>query len=106
MFHRSASLLAALVLLVAGAATTPAQDGKAKDPECKYALDLRARKSTEPSFTAETRKFGVEVFTDANTSDALHLCETGSVAVVPAKLFKAGEGKAKGPLWQHGLTLN
>src|SRR5262245_515194 len=98
--------LAAFTLALAVAPGSPGQDGKAKDPECKYAPDLRARKSTEPAFSAETRKFGVEVFIDGHTSDALHLCETGSVAVVPAKLFKAGEGKAKGPLWQHGLTLN
>src|SRR5262245_65826562 len=104
MFHRSASLLAALVLLVAGAATTPAQDGKAKDPECKYALDLRARKSTEPSFTAETRKFGVEIFTDANTSDGLHLCDTGSLAGAPAKLLKAGHDRSTGAPGQSGLT--
>jgi hypothetical protein len=98
--------LAAFAVALAGAPGSPGQAGKAKDPECKYALDLRARKSTEPAFSPETRKFGVEVFIDGHTSDALHLSEVGSLAVVPAKLFKADDGKAKGPLWQHGLTLN
>jgi hypothetical protein len=106
MSRRIFPQLAALAVALAGAAASLGQGDKAKDPECKYALDLRARKSTEPSFTAETRKYGVEVFLDGHTSDALYLSEAGSVAVVPAKLFKAGDGKAKGPLWQHGLTLN
>ncbi|MFO0879689.1 MAG: hypothetical protein U0840_20270 [Gemmataceae bacterium] len=95
-----------LTLALLGPALSPAQDGKAKDPESKYAMDLRARKSTEPEFTKDTRKYGVEIYTDGPTGDGIHLSEVGAISVVPSKLFKAGDGKAKEPLWQHGLTLN
>ena len=94
-----------VVFALAFAAGSPGQDSKAKDPECKYGLDLRARKATEPEFTEATKKFGVEVFVDGHTGDALYLGETGSLAAVSAKQFKAEAGKTKGPLWQHGLTL-
>jgi hypothetical protein len=80
--------------------------GGAKDPVSKYGLDLRARKATEPEFTRETRKFGVEVYADGASGDGLFVSETGALAAVPAKLFAAGDGKAKEPLWQHGLALN
>lgn len=80
--------------------------GGSKDPVSKYGLDLRARKATEPEFTKDTRKYGVEVYADGASADGLHLSEVGSLAVVPAKLFSAGDGKSKEPLWQHGLALN
>ncbi len=95
--------LAALAVLLTGAALSHGQGSG--EAECRYGIDLRARKATEPEFTKETRKFGVEVYTFGQGGDALHLSEVGSVAVVPGKLFKA-EDKWKEPLWQHGLTLN
>jgi hypothetical protein len=95
-----------LLALLVPAALSRAQDGKAKDPQSKYAMDLRARKSVEPEFTKDTKKYGVEIYTDGYTSDGIHMSETASLSVVAAKQFKAGEGKAKEPLWQHGLTLN
>lgn len=95
-----------LSMILLGTVGSRAQDGKAKDPESRYAMDLRARKSNEPEFTKDTKKFGVEVYTDGHTSDGIHVTEVGSISVVPSKLFKAGDGKAKEPLWQHGLTLN
>jgi hypothetical protein len=97
--------LTALAVALAGAALSRGQEGKSKDPESRYALDLKARKPNEPEFTKDTKKYGVEVFSDGHTADAIHLSEAGSIAVVPAKLFKVGEAKAKDPLWQHGLTL-
>lgn len=95
-----------LGLLLTAAAASRAQDAKAKDPDSKYAMDLRARKSTEPEFTKDTRKFGVEIYTDGPSGDGIHISDVGALSVVPAKLFKAGDGKVKEPLWQHGLTLN
>ena len=83
-----------------------AQDTKTKDPESRHAVDLRARKATEPDFTKDTKRFGVEVYTDGVTGDAIYLSETGSVSVMGSKQFKAGDGKGKEPLWQHGLTLS
>src|SRR5262245_43143170 len=96
----------ALGLLLAGALASPAEEGKAGDPDSKYAMDLRARKSTEPEFTKDTKKYGVEVYTDGHNRDGIYISERGSLSVVPARLFKAEGGKVKDPLWQHGLTLN
>jgi hypothetical protein len=98
--------LAALGLFLAGTLVSRGQEGKAKDPDSKYAMDLRARKAGEPEFTKDTRKYGVEAYADGHSGDGIYISETGSLSVIGAKLFKGGDGKAKEPLWQHGLTLN
>src|SRR5262245_6580820 len=98
--------LVALGLMLMAAVASRAPDGRATAPESKYAMDLRARKSTEPEFTKDTKKFGVEVYTDGPSTDGIHICEVGALSVVNSKLFKVADGKVKEPLWQHGLTLN
>ncbi|MBY0233329.1 MAG: hypothetical protein K2W96_28955 [Gemmataceae bacterium] len=105
MSYRIATLLLALALLAGSAFDSFAQEGKTKDPVSQYAMDLRARKSTEDDFGKDTRKFGVEIYTDGNTSDGIYVTETGSVAVIGSKAFKGGDGKGKEPVWRHGLTL-
>lgn len=105
MTQRTLTLLAALALVTALRLTGYAQENKTKDPESRYALDLRARRASEPDFTKDTKKFGVEIYTDGNTSDAYYLCESGALSMMSTKLFKPGDGKGKEPLWQHGLTL-
>ncbi|MFO0927925.1 MAG: hypothetical protein U0736_12935 [Gemmataceae bacterium] len=104
MSNRILFPLLGLSLLLAAAAS-PAQDGKAKDPESRYAMDLRVRKAGESDFSKDTKKVGVEVYTDGPSGDGVYLSETGTVSVVPAKLFKSGDGKAREPLFRHGLAL-
>ncbi|MGL4552506.1 MAG: hypothetical protein ACRC33_15135 [Gemmataceae bacterium] len=91
-----------LTLLAAGLDAL-AQDGK--DPVSRYAMDLRCRTATQADFDKDTKKFGVEVYTDGHSADGLYVADTGSLAAVGSKAFKAGDGKGKEPLWRHGLTL-
>ena len=106
MIRRFLIPLAVFALLLSSRIDSLAQDTKTKDPESKHAIDLRARKSTESEFTKETKRFGVEVYTDGNNGDAIHISETGSISVMGAKQFKAGGAKTTDPLLQHGLTLS
>jgi len=103
MTHR----LPLLALAVIAAASVPPSDSRAqekvKDPVSQYAVDLRARKSTEADFGKDTRKYGVEIYQDGENSNGIYLSETGSIAVVPAKGFKSGD--SKDPVWRHGLNL-
>ncbi len=82
----------------------PGAEGKA--PEWLHGLDLACRKADEPSFTKDTRKFGVEVFLDTNTGNIIFLCESGTLAVTPGrKNLKAPTPDVKEPVWTHGLNL-
>lgn len=84
--------------------TKPGLEGKA--PEWLHGLDLACRKHNEPSFTKDTRKFGVEVFLDTNNGNLIFLCETGALAVAPGpKGVKAPTANVKEPSWSHGLNL-
>lgn len=84
--------------------TKPGAEGKA--PEWLHGLDLSCRKHNEPSFTKDTRKFGVEVFVDANNGNLIFICETGNLAVTPGpKGIKAPTANVKEPQWTHGLNL-
>lgn len=103
MTRRPLLPLAALAIL---AASGLAQTDAVKDAANKYALDLSARKATEEDFTKDTKKYGVEVFADGNTGDAVFISEAGSLAAVGSKQFKAGGEQVKAPLWQHGLILS
>ena len=80
--------------------------GKGKAPAWLHGLDLACRKHNEPSFTKETRKYGVEVFHDVTTGNLIFICETGTIAVAPApKDVKAPTGNVKQPRWTHGINL-
>ena len=57
-----------------------AQD--AKKPTWSHGLLLRVRKADEPDFNKDTKKVGVEVFTDENNGNLIYISETGSIAVV------------------------
>ncbi|MBI3411508.1 MAG: hypothetical protein HY040_24535 [Planctomycetes bacterium] len=79
-------------------------DGKA--PEWLHGLDLACRRANEPSFSKETRKYGVEVFLDANNGNLILICESGHLAVIPGpKDIKAPTPGVKEPQWTHGLNL-
>ncbi len=84
--------------------TKAGTEGKA--PAWLHGLDLPCRKSNEPSFGNNTRKFGVEVFLDANNGNLIFLTETGNLAVTAGpKDIKAPTENAKDPVWSHGLNL-
>ncbi|MBX9678422.1 MAG: hypothetical protein K2X38_06635 [Gemmataceae bacterium] len=79
-------------------------DGKA--PEWLHGLDLKVRKANEPSFTKETKIYGVEVFRDGNNANLIFLCETGSIAVAAGpQAAKAPTTNVKEPVWTHGINV-
>jgi hypothetical protein len=80
--------------------------GDSKAPDWLHGLDLACRKSNEPSFSKDTRKFGVEVFHDITTGNLIFISETGQLAVTAApKSLKAPTPNVKEPTWTHGLNL-
>jgi hypothetical protein len=80
---------------------------KAKDPEFQHGLELAVRKQGEAKVTKATTRFGVEVYFDLNTGNLIYLCETGALAVVPAKVVtKTPEGTAKSPVLTHAFELS
>lgn len=81
----------------------PAPPGDSpKKPKSLHGLTLNARKADEGDFTPMTRAYVVEVFEDTNAKNLVYLCETGSIAVVPAGTdVQAG----KQPRWSHAFTL-
>jgi hypothetical protein len=94
----------AIAVLPDAGDTNPGPEGKA--PEWLHGLDLACRKHDEPSFTKDTRKFGVEVFLDTNNGNLMLLGETGNLAVIPGpKNIKAPTANVKEPIWTHGLNL-
>ena len=75
---------------------------KVQPPKALYGLTLRVRKADEADFTAATRKVGVEVFRDENTTGLLYVSDTGSIAAAPSPgSVKAGQGVT----WRHAMTL-
>jgi hypothetical protein len=56
-----------------------------KKPKWTHALDLRCRPGREKDFE-KAKTYGVEVFRDENTDNLIYITQTGSIAVVPAKV--------------------
>lgn len=106
MLRRLPLLLGFMCCLACITTKLPGQATDSSDPVSKYALDLRVRKATEPGFTKETRKFGVEIYQEGKSGDGIYLGETGSIAVIPSRSFKLGQEKVKEPTWLNGLNLN
>jgi hypothetical protein len=79
--------------------------GEKKGPTWKHGMELAVRKAGEKEFTKDTKRYGIEVFLDENNGNYVYVCETGAVAVVPAKVAKPTEGKPKGPEWKHAMEL-
>jgi hypothetical protein len=80
----------------------------AKAPDWRHAMDLSVRKAGEAQFTKTTKRCGVEVFRDENTGNLIYVCDSGSIAVVPAGAAASGPApgdKAKEPAWTHGMEL-
>jgi hypothetical protein len=109
MTHRVSYLVAGLAgVLMAALAAEDAPGGgpKPKAPEWGYAWDLSARHLGEEKFTDTTKKYGVEVFRDANTNLGVYLTQTGSLGVADdfAKLKLPPETNKK-PDFVAGLDL-
>lgn len=88
-------------------ALTAAKTGPdVKDPEWKNGMVLRVRKAGEPDFNDKTPKIGVETFLDPNNGNIVYISQSGSIAVLPAKLAKIDESaKGKPADWKHGMEL-
>jgi hypothetical protein len=83
-------------------------DPSKKAPDWKHGMELAARKADEKEFSATTRKYGVEVFSDEGVGAVLYVADTGAIAAVPAgqveKLPKAGD-KVVAPDWKRAMVL-
>jgi hypothetical protein len=80
--------------------------GKSTDPDWQHGMELDVRKAGESAFTKDTKKYGIEVFADEYTGNLVYLCETGAIAVVPAKLARRTEGRSKSPELKHAMELS
>lgn len=77
-----------------------------KAPDWMHGQDLQCRKYGEKVFSKDTRKYGLEIFRDANNGNWIVICETGSIAVLPGnKSAKAPTPDPKDGKFQHGLDL-
>ncbi len=93
-----------LIVLLSSFAASSAQDAKGKPPAIRYGLTLKYRKAGEDDFKA-TQKYALECFQEEETGNGLYITQTGALSVLSKGLFKAGEGKEKGPLSQHGFEI-
>src|SRR5262249_13698988 len=76
---------------------------KVKAPDWKHAMDVKVRRSDETEFKADTKKYGIEVYSDENNGCLLYITETGSLAVLSG--VKGADGKSKEPTWKHGMAI-
>ena len=74
---------------------------KSKAPEWKHGMELSVRKAGEPDFNKNTKKYGIEVFSDENNGNLVYVSESGAIAVVTG-VKTMGE---KAPDWKHGMEL-
>lgn len=90
------------------AVASEAGETKASDkaPAWLHGLDLSVRKANEPTFTKDTRKFGVEVFRDETNGNLIFIAETGSIAVIPGgEKLATPTADVKEPTWSHGWNV-
>ncbi len=57
-----------------------AQDDK--KPKWSHGMSLRVRKGNEDDFSKDTKRYGIEVFADAENGNLIYISESGSIAVV------------------------
>jgi len=103
VFHDETNRALLVVSQNGSLAVIPAGALGGNDKTCKWltAHDLNCRKSTEPEFTQQTKKWGVELFRDIYSNKLLYVCESGSVALAPVPGALVTD---KGPKWHHGLV--
>jgi hypothetical protein len=82
-------------------------EGRAADWPWLHGLDLACRRSNEPDFTKDTKRWGVEVFRDETNGNLLYITESGALAVARGKKdLRAPTPSVKEPVWTHGLNLS
>lgn len=91
-----------------GALTNLKTPAKAIDkvaiPKWLHSMKLGCRRAGEAQFTKDTKRWGIEVFRDDNSGQLVYICESGSVAMVPATTGPT-TGDPKDPKFLHGLEL-
>jgi hypothetical protein len=76
-----------------------------KEPDFQHGMNLSVRGPKEKDFTKDTRKYGVEAFKDVDNGCLVYITDNGNLSVVPSKLAKFPEGKAKEPENRRGMSL-
>ncbi len=67
---------------------------------------LRVRKAGDADFNDKTPKIGLETFLDPNNGNIVYVSQSGSLAVLPAKLARIDDSaKGKPADWKHGMEL-
>src|SRR4051812_48153909 len=88
--------LLGLSFLIAGVGAhglVRAQEAKVKDAVWKHGVDVYCRKAGEDEFKDKvTKKYAIECYQDENNNIGVYISETGSLSIVPSKLFKGGDG--------------
>ncbi|QEL13162.1 hypothetical protein [Limnoglobus roseus] len=87
---------------IATAAAPAAPPGESvKAPKALHGMKLQARKADEGDFTAQTRAYAVEAYSDPNSGAVVYFCETGAIATAPqpAQVTKGP------PRWHHSFLL-
>jgi hypothetical protein len=93
--------LLAVVLFV----PAPASAQAPKAPQWSYAFDLSCRKFGEDKFGKDTKKWGFEVFRDANTNYGVYINQVGNVGVTTKFNVNPPLKDSKAPAWIYGLDL-
>ena len=91
----------AIAVSSAAGATKPAD---VKTPVWFHAFEVKARKADEEKFGKDTKTYGVEVYKDENANTLIYVCETGSIAVVPAGSVTK-PSTSKEPKWTLGRSF-
>ena len=76
-----------------------------KKPEWRHGLETPVRKAGEDLFTDKTKRYGMEVFVDANNGNVIYITETGAIAVVPGAGLPPRPAKVEAPKWKHAMEL-
>ncbi len=74
-----------------------------KAPTWLHGFEVPVRKGNERTFTADTRRYGVEVYRDENADNLVYISEAGFIAVVPVG-GAAGPGGGNTPTHLSGRS--
>jgi hypothetical protein len=92
-------------IAVVSSASAGPPPAKILPPQWRHGLKIKARRAGEPDFTAKTQAYGAEAFIDGNSGQLIYICETGSIAVLPASGLAPRAATVSPPQWRHGLEL-
>lgn len=89
-------------IATAPAPATAPEKNKILSPKPLYGLVLRVRGADEADFSDATKRMGVEVFEDPNSSTLLYVSSSGAIATAPKP---ASLGDTGGVKWVGAMTL-